>query len=140
MRKRVIVCYNDCKHAPVAQLDRAQASDAWCRWFESNRMRHKATTSVVAFFSLRIQTNDKSLVTLAFVLELQLHFFSVLAIPSLRSLRIQSDAPQRTSPLFYPKVNGYFSSSLFHLLSTQHKGKFHSKTDGIFSGYPSEFI
>ncbi len=29
------------KYALVAQLDRAQASDAWCRWFESNRVHHK---------------------------------------------------------------------------------------------------
>lgn len=29
------------EYALVAQLDRAQASDAWCRWFESNRVHHK---------------------------------------------------------------------------------------------------
>ena len=29
-------------YAPVAQLDRAQASDAWCRWFKSNRMHQNS--------------------------------------------------------------------------------------------------
>ncbi len=29
------------RYAPVAQLDRAQASDAWCRRFESCSVRHK---------------------------------------------------------------------------------------------------
>ena len=28
-------------HVSVAQLDRAPASDAGCRWFESNRVHHK---------------------------------------------------------------------------------------------------
>ena len=29
------------EYVSVAQLDRAQASDAWCRWFESNRVHQK---------------------------------------------------------------------------------------------------
>ena len=32
-----------------------------------------------------------------------------------------------------PQGKRLLSASLFHLLSTQHKGKSHSKTDGIFS-------
>ena len=36
---------NECgimtRYAPVAQLDRAQASDAWCRRFKSCSVRHK---------------------------------------------------------------------------------------------------
>ena len=35
-------------HAPVAQLDRAQASDAWCRWFESNRVRQADIDAVLS--------------------------------------------------------------------------------------------
>ena len=35
------MCYNKQQHASVAQLDRAPASDAGCRWFESNRVHHK---------------------------------------------------------------------------------------------------
>ena len=38
---------NECdimtRYAPVAQLDRAQASDAWCRRFESCSVRQKRT-------------------------------------------------------------------------------------------------
>ena len=34
------------KYALVAQLDRAQASDAWCRWFESNRVHHKTPVAI----------------------------------------------------------------------------------------------
>ncbi len=36
--------------APVAQLDRAMASGAMCRTFESCQAHMKATISIVAFF------------------------------------------------------------------------------------------
>ena len=36
--------------APVAQLDRAMASGAMCRTFESCQAQMKATISIVAFF------------------------------------------------------------------------------------------
>ena len=34
----------------VAQLDRAQASDAWCRWFESNRVHQTKRRIFASFF------------------------------------------------------------------------------------------
>lgn len=37
-------------NVPVAQLDRAQASDAWCRWFKSIRVRQKKTARKTAVF------------------------------------------------------------------------------------------
>ena len=38
------------KYVSVAQLDRAQASDAWCRWFESNRVHQKPPCLLVGRF------------------------------------------------------------------------------------------
>lgn len=32
-----------CRYAPVAQLDRAQDSDSWCRRFDSCQVRHVGT-------------------------------------------------------------------------------------------------
>ena len=40
------------KNVSVAQLDRAQASDAWCRWFESNRVHQKSHPSTGWFFGI----------------------------------------------------------------------------------------
>ena len=46
------------KYAPVAQLDRAMASDAMCRWFESSRACQNKDMSFsnredVSFFIIR---------------------------------------------------------------------------------------
>ena len=39
------------RYVSVAQLDRAQASDAWCRWFESNRVHQKGHPFSGVFFA-----------------------------------------------------------------------------------------
>ena len=38
-----------CKHAPLAQMDRAQASDAWCRRFESAMVRQTSQIPHLGF-------------------------------------------------------------------------------------------
>ena len=45
-----VVQYRKSKYALVAQLDRALASDARCRWFESNRVRQKNDRSFFRSF------------------------------------------------------------------------------------------
>ena len=50
------------KYALVAQLDRALASDARCRWFESNRVRHERNLiclpNQVSFGFIRLTPSD----------------------------------------------------------------------------------
>ena len=46
------------RYVSVAQLDRAQASDAWCRWFESNRVHQKKTPLRVSFLMSLVGRTD----------------------------------------------------------------------------------
>ena len=54
------VCYNRMVrmpersiYAPLAQMDRAQASDAWCRRFESAMVRQEKSTAQAVLFSIQ---------------------------------------------------------------------------------------
>ena len=61
-------------NVPVAQLDRAQASDAWCRWFKSIRVRQlkKYGQRCPYFLILIILYTNYSATVLLMLLSLQL--------------------------------------------------------------------
>ena len=50
------------RYVSVAQLDRAQASDAWCRWFESNRVHQKRHPFWVSFLRVFGRSKRRSIV------------------------------------------------------------------------------
>ena len=88
------------KKALVAQLDRAQASDAWCRWFESNRM-HQRKRIPVKWGTLSLFYRLDSSASLG---ERLANLNS--PVDCLRAAlygRIQSDAPKQA----YPCEGGY---------------------------------
>ena len=58
------------KYVSVAQLDRAQASDAWCRWFESNRVHQKFDKFRLVEFFIHCESNGiSSRVSVHFITE-----------------------------------------------------------------------
>ena len=50
---------NNLSLVSVAQLDRAQASDAWCRWFESNRVHQNNRLFRRLFFVYSIDEKER---------------------------------------------------------------------------------
>ena len=51
-----------CRRVSVAQLDRARASDARCRWFESSRVHHKKPKPIfgLGFFVVKTEGELRS--------------------------------------------------------------------------------
>ena len=90
------------KYVSVAQLDRAQASDAWCRWFESNRVHQKFDKFRLVEFFIHCESNGiSSRVSVHFITEGVYHQPQVVLLSQWWYTRLRLDDMQCFAMMIY---------------------------------------